>query len=636
MSDCIHDPLMYEIPNRSTSGYDSRCEACTTSKEAQIYLLEKDPRFEQEDAHPQLDEDLKEPKTTLENENWSISKSTNRRSLSLGHVCMDPYRYPRYRSKHLVPSFVHIPNNLSCQPKEKKITIGEEESGFIREVKYPSWLSNVVTVKKPSDKWRIYTNYTNLNKACPKDLYPLPKINALVDEASSYDLLNFMDAYLGYNQIWMHPCDKSKTTFMIDKGDFCYRVMPFGLKNVVATYQRLMDRIFKEHIGNQLEVYEDNMVVKSKIEEGHVDSLSSIFGVLKRHQLKLNLEKFSFGIKVAEKSNPIFQYRRKAKCFKWANDCEETFQELKVMLAAPPILTQSVANKPIYVYISISDNAVSLGEQWPVYYVNKALQGVARWYQKVEKAALAIIITAKKLRPCFQSHPMICMIDLPIWKILRKLDLVLADFINELTTNSGNEEAPKESREWTLFVDDSFNKRGNGTRVILEGLGRVLIEQSLDFCFQASNNQLEDEVGKGVVGGQVDGEERLPTGYRVGQRRVLRRRPPADSILGCGLNRTVIQEALGRPTVEELAILCNEWQSSWCDPIISYPNTDMSPKDSQEARRIKRKVRVSFPLLRCLGEAEVERTIKEVHEGACRSHIGGRALASKIACMGFY
>ncbi|RDX66013.1 hypothetical protein CR513_55264, partial [Mucuna pruriens] len=116
------------------------------------------------------------------------------------------------------------------------------------------------------------TDYTYLNKVCPKDPYPLPSIDALVDGASGCKLLSFMDTYSSYNQIRMHPIDESKTAFIIDKGNFCYKVMPFGLKNARATYQRLMDRIFKDHIGNQLEVYVDDMVVKSKIETSHVET----------------------------------------------------------------------------------------------------------------------------------------------------------------------------------------------------------------------------------------------------------------------------------------------------------------------------------------------------------------------------
>ncbi|XP_020216768.1 uncharacterized protein LOC109800394 [Cajanus cajan] len=110
------------------------------------------------------------------------------------------------------------------------------QARFIREVKYSTWLANVVMVKKSNGKWRMCTNYTDLNKACPKDAYPLPHIDALVDGAADHHRLSFLDAYSGYNQIPMYPPDEAKTAFITDSANFCYRVMPFGLRNAGATY----------------------------------------------------------------------------------------------------------------------------------------------------------------------------------------------------------------------------------------------------------------------------------------------------------------------------------------------------------------------------------------------------------------
>ena len=115
-------------------------------------------------------------------------------------------------------------------------------AGHIKEVQYPEWLTNVVLVKKSNGKWRMCVNFTDLNKACPKDSYPLPSIDALVDSAAGCMLLSFLDAFSGYNQIKMHPMDEEKTAFMTERSCYCYKVMPFGLKNAGATYQRLMDR----------------------------------------------------------------------------------------------------------------------------------------------------------------------------------------------------------------------------------------------------------------------------------------------------------------------------------------------------------------------------------------------------------
>ena len=112
-----------------------------------------------------------------------------------------------------------------------------KKNGFVQEVHYPDWLANVVVVRKKNGKPRVSIDFTDLNKACPKDSFPLPQIDMLVDATAGHELLSFMDAYSGYNQILMHPDDQEKTSFVTERGIFCYKVMPFGLKNAGATYQ---------------------------------------------------------------------------------------------------------------------------------------------------------------------------------------------------------------------------------------------------------------------------------------------------------------------------------------------------------------------------------------------------------------
>ena len=119
---------------------------------------------------------------------------------------------------------------------ERNQVINEEvqkllENGSIREVQYPEGLANVVVVRKKNGKWRVCIDFTDLNKACPKDSFLLPHIDTMVDATAGHELMSFMDAYLGYNQILMHPADQEKTSFITNKGLYCYNVMPFGLKN---------------------------------------------------------------------------------------------------------------------------------------------------------------------------------------------------------------------------------------------------------------------------------------------------------------------------------------------------------------------------------------------------------------------
>ena len=167
---------------------------------------------------------------------------------------------------------------------------------FIQEVYYPDSLANVVMVRKANGKWRMCVDFTDLNKACPKDSYPLPHIDQLVDSTAGHKLLSFMDAFSGYNQIRMDETDQEKTSFVISQGLFCYKVMPFGLKNVGATYQRLVNHMFRPQIGRNVEVYVDDMLVKSQNEEIHLDDLQETFDTLRQYNMKLNPNKCAFGV----------------------------------------------------------------------------------------------------------------------------------------------------------------------------------------------------------------------------------------------------------------------------------------------------------------------------------------------------
>ena len=151
-------------------------------------------------------------------------------------------------------------------------------------------------VKKANGKWRMCVDFTDLNKACPKDSFPLPRIDQLVESTVEHKLLMFMDAFSGYNQIKMAEEDQEKTAFITSQGLYCYKVMPFGLKNVGETYQRLVNRMFREQIGRNMEVYVDDMLVKSKEELTHLEHLKETFATFRRYQMKLNPSMCAFGV----------------------------------------------------------------------------------------------------------------------------------------------------------------------------------------------------------------------------------------------------------------------------------------------------------------------------------------------------
>ena len=128
-------------------------------------------------------------------------------------------------------------------------------------------------VKKANKKGRMCVDFTDLNKACPKDSYPFPRIDILVDSTARHQLLSFMDAFFGYNQIKLDKADQKKTSFVTNQGLFCYKVMPFGLKNAGATYQRLMNKMFANQIERNVQIHMDDMLVKSIQEDDHLNDL---------------------------------------------------------------------------------------------------------------------------------------------------------------------------------------------------------------------------------------------------------------------------------------------------------------------------------------------------------------------------
>ena len=146
----------------------------------------------------------------------------------------------------------------------------------------------MVVVPKKCGKWRVCVDYTDLNEACLKDSSPLPRIDQIVDASAGHRILSFLDAFSEYHQIPMHPPDVEKTAFITPCRLYCYNAMPFGLKKAGATYQRLVTKIFRPLIGKTMEVYIDDMLVKSKEHPDHMKHLQETFEMIARarHETK--------------------------------------------------------------------------------------------------------------------------------------------------------------------------------------------------------------------------------------------------------------------------------------------------------------------------------------------------------------
>ena len=225
---------------------------------------------------------------------------------------VDVFTWDAYETSRVDPNFIchHLNVNpsitLKRQPprhpsREHAEAIRNEmtklkQARAINEVFYPQWLANMVVMKKKTRKWRVCVDFTDLNKACLKDLFPMSRIDQLVNATVSHPRMSFLDAFQGYHQIPLALDDQGKTAFVTPTGNYHYKVMPFGLKNAGSTYHRIMTKMFEPELGRSIEVYVDDMVVKSKVVSEHLGDLTNIFGILRKHKLRLNASKCSFGV----------------------------------------------------------------------------------------------------------------------------------------------------------------------------------------------------------------------------------------------------------------------------------------------------------------------------------------------------
>ena len=187
--------------------------------------------------------------------------------------------------------------------KEVELKVKEEigkllKAKFIRPTRYVQWLANIVPMMKKNGKLRVCVDFRDLNAATHKDVYVMPIADMLVDSTANNELLFFMDGFSRYNQILISIDNISKISFRCpgSLGTFEWLVMPFGLKNAGATYQRAMNAIFHDMLGHHMEIYIDNIVVKSKKAAEHVNHLRKSFDRIRLHQLKLNPLKCAFGV----------------------------------------------------------------------------------------------------------------------------------------------------------------------------------------------------------------------------------------------------------------------------------------------------------------------------------------------------
>ncbi|GJX60221.1 reverse transcriptase domain-containing protein [Tanacetum coccineum] len=525
------------------------------------------------------------------------------------------------------------------------------EAGIMKEVHYHDWLSNPVMVKKHDDSWRMCVDFKDLNKACPKDGYPLPEID----------------------------------------------------------WKRLVDKAFHKQIGRNLEVYVDDLVIKSRTEDEIVRDIEETFKTLREINMKLNPKKCTFGVeegmflgykvntkglkvcpdkvdvvlslpspkclkdvqklngklaslnrflaKSAEKSLPFFKTLKKCtkkSDFHWTTEAEEAFKQMKQLIAELPMLTAPMEKEELIVYLAAAKETVSAvlmtereAKQMPIYFVSRALRGPEVNYTSMEKLVLALVHASKRLKRYFQAHPIIVITDQPIQQVLSRPEVagrlqkwsielgeyaihyrprvsvkgqILADFIVERpeeespdTLMEVEEELPE---PWILFTDGSSCTDGSGAGLILTNPEGMEFTYALRFRFDATNNEAEYEA--------------LIVGLRIAEQMGVKN---LQANVG---SRLVANQVNGMYVAKEV-------------DMIRYLEKETLPVDVKRARAVRRKSQrfaiingtlytKSFlvPWLRCVGPLQANYVLREIHEGSCSMHAGTRSVVAKALRIGYY
>lgn len=179
----------------------------------------------------------------------------------------------------------------------------------MKPIDYSKWINNIILVIKPTGDIHVYTDFRYINNIYPKYDFPLPNINMIIDNITDHDILSFIDGCFGYNQIFINLIDHHKITFTTPWGDFCWKFIPFGLKNTGATYQRDMVSMFHEHIHKMVELYVDDNLVKYKQNQDYLLLLDEVFQIIKRYKLRLKIQKYIFGVTYRKLLDFIFSHR---------------------------------------------------------------------------------------------------------------------------------------------------------------------------------------------------------------------------------------------------------------------------------------------------------------------------------------
>ncbi|KAK1605495.1 hypothetical protein QYE76_029168 [Lolium multiflorum] len=637
------------------------------------------------------------------------------------------------------------------------------DAGFIRPCRYAEWISNVVPVEKKDGRWRVAIDFRNLNSATPKDEYPMPVAETLINAAAGHKILSFMDGNAGYNQIFMAPEDIHKTAFRVpgSVGLFEYVVMTFGLKNAGATYQRAMNYIFHDLIGKLVEIYIDDVVVKSVATDGHLEDLRRVLDRTRKFGLRMNPKKCAFGvtagqflgflvhergIEIGLKSQEAVRTmkppttKKELQCligkinfvrrfisnlsgriepfmglvkikpdeeFRWGAEQQQAFDDIKEYLTKPPVLVPPRQDRPFYIYLSVADTSIASvvvqvydGLEKVVFYLSRRMLDAETRYPEIEKLCLCLFFTCTKIQHILVSADIIVicksdvikhMLSAPVLKgrlgkwmfALSEFEIryqpakavkgqALADLIAE---RINTDVAALSVRAWAMFFDGSVCEDGCGIGVLLVSPRGATYSFSIKLADPCTNNVAEYEaickgmkllLEAGAEAVEIFGDSKLVISQLTEEYKCeseslfpfwiqcrelmaqfryisLNWIPRLQNTEANDLAQTAsgYKDTAGEADFQVQFLEPDDWRAD----IFNYLKDPARGAPKRTRYRAMKYVLIGDDmfyrtleglLLKCLGSAESNRLLHEVHEGACGTHQSAHKMKWLIRRSGFY
>ncbi|RVW19255.1 Retrovirus-related Pol polyprotein from transposon 17.6 [Vitis vinifera] len=666
-SDLVDPPLSFDV----LSGFVSRSDDVSVASFMDLSIFEYSPvscdsistsaphspitqifDIDDEIAHPSSDRD------SFDHDSGPIDERVSPAAGDVETVDFGTEDQPRELKIGLDPSIVqhHLPTLPHARPVKQKL----------RRL-HPRW-------SLQDGKVRVCVDFRDLNKASPKDDFPLPHIDLLVDGTAGHSMLSFMDGFSGYNQILMAPEDMEKTAFITEWGTYCYRVMPFGLKNAGATYQRAATTLFHDMMHRDVEVYVDDMIVKSRGRADHLDALERFFERIRKFRLRLNPKKCTFGVtsgklgaygqlqyisrfiaRLTDICEPIFRLLRKNQPTVWNDDCQFAFEKIKEYLLSPPVLVPPTPGRPLLLYLSVSDMALGcmlaqiddLGKERAIYYLT-LVWATRRLRHYMTEYSVHLISRLDPLRYLFDRPALtgrlmrwlVLLTEFDIQYVSQKSikGSIVADHLASLPTSEDrpvDDDFPDEEfvamtslSGWCMYFDGAANQSGYGIGVYWYPLRAI--------TFRDRWRCLVTPIWYSADSGDWKTRDVKLRPYHAYLELLVARfddlryvhLPRAQNRFADAL--ATLASSVDIPIDVVIRPLLIESRSG------TYPEV-ATAKDRRALRHLATRFVICGDtlyrrsadgmLLLCLDRASADRVMREVHSGVCGPHMGGHMLA---------